>query len=171
MEKRSDSDNSTFFFTIRIGQGGFRDKRSSLNQLGGGQLALDIRHRKYPFALSVSSEYYTNSPNPTHRYEISGMTAVNVLYVPWIKKKRRYNIFFGGGIGQLKVPRTEENPDEKESRLLFNLEAGINYSLFWKLGVYGAGKYLYAQKRVDGIRIINFNELILLVGITFNFSI
>lgn len=165
------SNKSTFFFTIRFGQGGFRDKRSSINQLGGGQLAFDVRHRKYPIALSISSEYYTNSSNPTHHYEISGLTAVNILYIPWDSENRRYDIFFGGGIGQLKVPKSEENPDETEKGLLFNLEASINYTLFWKLGLYGTGKYLYSQKRVDEIRIINFNELIVLIGITFNFCI
>jgi hypothetical protein len=165
------SNNSKLFFTIRYGQGGFRDKRSSINKLGGGQLTLDVRYLKYPVALSVSGEYYTNSPNPTHSYEISGLTSFNILYMPWLLKERRSSVFLGGGIGRLEVPKSEENPEQKEKGFLFNLEAGINYRIFWKFGLYGIGKYLYAQKKVNGNKVINFNELIVLIGITFNFSI
>ncbi len=34
-----------FDFTIRFGQGGFSDNRSPVGQLGGGQLAFDIKNK------------------------------------------------------------------------------------------------------------------------------
>ena len=61
----------TIYFTLRLGQGGFKDGRSPIGKLGGGQLALDMKPDKFPLALSLSLEYYTNSPNPTHSYEIA----------------------------------------------------------------------------------------------------
>jgi len=99
------------------------------------------------------------------------LTAINLLYVPWTFKDKRYNLFFGGGFGQLEVPRSEEQPEQTEKGLLFNLEAGINYRVFWKFGLYGLGKYLYAQKKVNWKHLINFNEFIVLIGITFDFGI
>jgi len=61
--------------TIRWGQGGFSDDRSPLGVLGGGQLTLDIKPAKFPLAISISGEYYTNSACPTHSYEIADLTA------------------------------------------------------------------------------------------------
>ena len=72
-----------------------------LTSLGGGQLTLDVRHGKYPLALSVSGEYYMNSAEPTHHYEISGLTAINLLYVPWTLKNTILKIFFTKNTVQL----------------------------------------------------------------------
>ena len=85
----SASKEKKVYFTIRLGQGEFRDDRSDIGKLGGGQLTLDIKPRKYPVAISISGEYYTNSPDPTHSYEI----AHNLLYMTKLFKKARGQMF------------------------------------------------------------------------------
>jgi len=167
----SASKEKKVYFTIRLGQGGFRDDRSDIGKLGGGQLTLDIKPRKYPVAISISGEYYTNSPDPTHSYEIAGLTAINLLYMTKLLKSERADVFLGGGIGRLKVPKDENNPDAMVKDTMYNLEGGINVRMFWKIGFYGTGKYLYAKKKNNSIKVIDFSELIFLLGFTFNFGL
>ncbi|MBC8414872.1 MAG: hypothetical protein H8E11_00390 [Candidatus Cloacimonetes bacterium] len=157
--------------TFRLGQGGFYDDRSPEGILGGGQVTLDIKPVKYPIAISLTNEYYTNSNNPTHSYEIAGMLAVNLLYMKKPFKIERINVFLGGGMGRLEVPKGEDKPDDREIGVVYNLEAGINVRAFWKIGLYGIGKYLYAQKEKNNIEVINFSEFIVLLGITLNFGL
>ena len=156
--------------TFRLGQGGFYDDRSELGKLGGGQVTLDIKPVKYPVAISITSEYYTNSANPTHSYEIAGLLAINLLYMKKPFKTERINVFLGGGMGRLEVPK-EEKPDNREIGVVYNLEAGINVRAFWKIGFYGITKYLYAQKEKNNIKVIDFSEFIVLLGITLNFGL
>jgi len=159
------------YFTIRLGQGGFTDDRSPIGKLGGGQLALDIKPSKFPITISVSSEYYTNSADPTHSYEIAGLIAVNFLYMTKVLKSERVNLFAGGGIGGLEVPKGVDEPDAMERGILYNIEGGINIRAFWKIGFYGIYKYLYAKKERKNVKVIDFSEHIVLLGITFNFSL
>lgn len=159
------------YFTIRLGQGGFTDDRSPIGKLGGGQLALDIKPSKFPITISVSSEYYTNSADPTHSYEIAGLIAVNFLYMTKVLKSERVNLFAGGGIGGLEVPKGVDEPDAMERGILYNIEGGINIRAFWKIGFYGIYKYLYAKKEINNVKVIDFSEHIVLLGITFNFSL
>lgn len=157
-------------FTLRLGQGGFKDGRSPLGKLGGGQLALDIKPHRYPVALSLSGEYYTNSPDPSHPYEIVDMSVVNLLYMTQIFDSERTTFFLGGGIGRLEVPKGEM-VSGTVSGTVYNLEAGLRVRLFWRLGIYGIGKYLYANKTKDSKDVIDFNEGIVLLGLTLNFSL
>ena len=159
------------YFTIRLGQGGFKDGRSPLGKLGGGQLTLDVKPGRYPFAVSISGEYYTNSADPTHPYEISGLTVLNLLYMTNAFISERFNIFAGAGAGRLEVPQGEDRPDEMETGLCYNVETGFNIRAFWKIGLYGIYKYLYAKKEKNSVNIIDFNEHIILLGITLNFCI
>ena len=172
-QKASDdfSKEKKVYFTIRLGQGGFRDDRSEIGKLGGGQLTLDIKPRKYPVAISISGEYYTNSPDPTHSYEIADLTVINILYMEKLFKSERANVFLGGGIGRLEVPKGENEPDAVVKGTMYDIEGGINFRLFWKIGFYGIGKYLYAQKKNNSIKAIDFNEFIVLLGFTFNFGL
>ena len=156
-------------FTIRIGQGGFSDDRSDIGQLGGGQIALDIKLTKYPIAISLFTEYYTNGPDPTHSYEIANLDAVNLLYMTKPFKTERINLFAGGGLGRLEVPK--DGSDAMEKGIMYNLEGGINVRAFWKIGFYGIYKYLYANKEVNNVEVIDFSEHIAMLGITFNFSL
>ena len=174
MDNSTDSLSSTakkIHFTIRLGQGGFSDDRSEIGKLGGGQVTLDIKPVKYPIAISISSEYYTNSAYPTHSYEIRGLIAINTLYMTKAFKTERINLFAGGGIGRLEVPKGEEKPDAMEIGVCYNIEAGINIRAIWKIGFYGIYKYLYAKKEKNNMKVIDFSEHIALLGITFNFGL
>ena len=165
------SKEKKIYFTIRSGQGGFTDDRSPIGKLGGGQLALDVKPGKIPIAISFSTEYYTNCPDPTHSYEIADMLSVNMLYMAQLFNIERANYFLGGGIGWLEVPKGEDEPDAMERGILYNIEGGINFRAFWRIGFYGIYKYLYAKKETDNVKVIDFSEHIVLVGITFNFSL
>lgn len=152
------------YFTIRYGQGGFKDERSPINKLGGGQLALDIKPGKLPLAISISHEYYTNGPDPTNPYEISGLLAVNCLYSKYLFKNHRLNVFAGAGLGGLKVP---QGMDPSAKGMLYDIEVGFKTRLLGNFGLYGVYKYLYANKE----ELISFSEHIILVGINFTFGL
>ena len=174
MVSSTDSLSSTeknIYFTIRYGQGGFTDDRSPIGKLGGGQLALDIKLSKFPIAISVFNEYYTNSGDPTHSYEIASLIGVNFLYMTKVLKTERVNLFGGGGMGGLKVPKGVDKPDAMESGIFYNIEGGINIRAFWKIGFYGIYKYLYAQKEIDNVKVKDFSEHIILLGLTLNLSL
>ena len=83
-------------------------------------------------------------------------------------KTERINLFAGGGLGRLEVPKDES--DSMEKGVLYNIEGGINVRAFWKIGFYGIYKYLYANKEIDNVEVIDFSEHIVLLGITFNFG-
>jgi len=58
-----------------------------------------------------------------------------------------------------------------EKGIMYNLEAGINIRIFRKIGFYCIGKYLYAKKEKNNIKVIDFSERIGLLGFTYNFSL
>lgn len=159
-----------FDLTIRSGQGGFVDERSPIGKLGGGELTLDIKLMKYPLALSFSGEYYTNSPFATHDYEIDGAETYSLLYMDKLFGWERVDIFAGGGPGRMHIPVESALPAEiYRSAWYLNLEAGINIRLLWKFGIYGVYKYMYAYRETSSV-LIDFNEHIILLGLTFNFK-
>lgn len=159
-------DNDKVTLRIRLGQEGFRDARSPIGKLGGGQITLDVKPGSVPVALSISNEYYTNSADPMHNYEISRLIAVNLLYIHKVLQKDRTDVFVGGGIVTLEVPEGEDKP---ENGIGFDFEAGVHYRIFWKMGLYGIYKFLYANKTEHHIKVIEFNEHIILLGVTVNF--
>ena len=148
---------------IRYGQGGFPDERSEIGKLGGGQLAFTIKPHKYPLGFTLSGEYYTNSAQPTQPFEISDMTVMNISYMDKLFQKERIDFFAGIGTGWLKVP---DGVDGSQKALLGNFEAGINFRVIWKIGIYGVYKYLYARKDI-----IDFDEHIGMFGISLKFSL
>ena len=152
------------YFTLRLGTGGYQNSSSPIGKLGGGQLALDIRHGRIPLALGIFTEYYTNSSDPTHSYEISNLAGVNCYYSRYLLKSHRLNIFAGPGFGGLKVP---QGSDSSASGVFFDFEAGIHARLLWKFGLYGTYKYLYAHKE----EAFSFSEHIFLLGLNFTFGL
>lgn len=114
--------------------------------------------------FTISNENYTNSASPDSSYEISNMFDVNCFYYKNFLKNDRLKIFAGAGFGSMTVPQGAK-PDARS--ILFNIEAGFNTILIWKLGLYASYKYLYANKGSQ----INFSEHIFLIGITFNFGL
>lgn len=165
-----EDEKETVEFTIRFGQGGFNDSRSPINKLGGDQLALDIRPKAIPIALSISSEFYTNSPDPTHNYEISSLVCVNILYTGQVFDIKRLTYFIGGGSGWIEVPRGENYPSKTENTIMYDLEAGINMIIFSRLGIYATAKHLIAHKTVNNVKVIDFDENIVLLGFSYRFS-
>jgi len=157
--------------TIRSGQGGFSDIRSPIGVLGGGELTLDIKLRHLPLAFSFSGEYYTNSADPTHNYEIASSATYSLLFMDKLFGWERVNVFAGAGPGYMEVPIEDALPAKiYENAWYLNVEAGINIRVLWKFGLYGVYKYMYAYKE-GGSTLIDFNEHIVLLGLTFNFSI
>ncbi len=157
--------------TLRLlSQGGFRDHRASDGIVGGGQLALDVKMDERPIAISISYEYYTKSPDPTFPYEIAGLVVTNVLYkAPVIRERWKSDVWLGGGVGVLYVPRVD-GPDARERGILFDLVGGINIKIFWKVGLYVEGKYIYSSKTTDNIKVIDFSDFPVLVGFSLNFG-
>lgn len=160
------------FYTLRVGVGGFFDSRSKSGRLLGGQFMFDAKPFKYPFAISVSLiEFYSSSWDPKYSYQIQNMGTFNIFYIKKPTSLQNLKIFYGGGIGFLQVPKDEpKHEDDYTVDLFYDLEAGLNYLVFKKIGVYGTVKYIYAQKKKDGVSLIDFNELIYIMGISFNFG-
>jgi hypothetical protein len=155
-------------FVIRYAQGGFTDSRSELGKLGGGQLALDMQLKKYPFiVLSYSQEYYTNSASPTHSYEIASMSLFNLSYFYHIDEQ--FILFGGGGVGLLNVPDGSLKENSFRHGDAFDIELGSHWKFSDSWGAYGVYKHLYAQKTVSKIKVIDFNEEILLLGVSYHF--
>lgn len=158
-------------YTVRYGQGGFSDSRSPEGKLGGSQVALDIRLKDSPFSILVSSEFYTNSQFPTHNYEISKIYSINLLYHTKFPIINNTTLFFGGGIGTLKVPESETNPNSTISTSLLNLGLGLYLRPHKQFGYYALLKHIQADRDVNNIKFIDFDELIFLVGISYDFNI
>jgi len=163
------SKDNQLYLTIRLGQGGFNDDRSPIGKLGGGQMAFDIKSSSSPFAVSFSTEYYTNSPDPVHSYEISDMAVLNLLYVKQLFYSKDIYFFSGGGAGWLNVPRDNSKTHRTVRGIVYNFETGVHGRIFWKIGLYGIGKYLYARKKENNVVVIDFNEWIILVGLSLYF--
>ena len=156
-------------FTVRWGAGGFNDSRSPVGQLGGDQFALDIRLKELPVSVLLSGEFYTNSPEPTHQYEIADLWAVNILYHTDFPYSAKVSLFMGGGIGGLGVPESESNPNTLIKNNLINAEFGAYLRPYNKFGFYGLLKYLYSERTINSVRVIDFDESIFLIGIIYDF--
>jgi hypothetical protein len=155
-------------FAIRLGQGGLRDDRVPDGKLGGGQVAVDITLGELPIMISLSSEYYKKSPEATYPYEINDMTVVYVLYTIPVPIERKSNIYLGGGVGVLEVPKDGGDSDSMERGIALDLAAGINTRVFWRLGIYVEGKYIYSNETAGETEVIDFSDFGALVGISYN---
>ena len=70
------------------------------------------------------------------------------------------NVFVGGGIGRLGIDKEMWRDGKKVKGprcIAYNLETGINV-VFWKVGLYYVTNYLYAQKKEDNKKAIDFND-------------
>jgi len=158
-------------FTIKYGLGGFSDDRSPEGALGGNQFALDVGLNDSPLSVLLTAEYYTNGTEPTHNYEIRKLYSVNLIYHYQLLSMKDTTFFVGGGLGKLNVPESESNPGKSVSSNLINLEMGIGYQPYENFGFYGTIKYLKAEKDVSNIKVIDFDEVIFLVGVSYGFDI
>lgn len=154
---------------VRWGMGGFRDSRAEDGKLGGDQLALDVGRCGSPIAFTLSSEFYTKGPvsKASHSYEITDMYSFNIQYTEPLPGFERTDYFFSAGIGRLKVPYLGGSVDSE----LLNLGAGLHWKRFERFGFFVLLKYLYAQEDVGDETVIDFNETIMLLGISYRFSL
>ncbi|KPL12565.1 hypothetical protein AMJ74_06625 [candidate division WOR_3 bacterium SM1_77] len=165
---------------VRLGQGGLWDDRASNGVLGGGQLALDVRLNTVPIAFQVASEYW-NTGSLDDPYEIESYEAVKVLvtqqignlmsflYTKPVVRKTDY-LYLGAGIGRISVPKIE-NPDERERCVAYDAVGGVHIGIFWKLGLFAEGKYLYSSKTIDNIKVIDFSDFGILAGVSLIFDL
>lgn len=165
------------YFTLRIGFG-------ESEELGGAsQGAIDIKPGKFPIAISILSEAYRRMPLQKHYAEPddASFTAINVLYMKDLFRTGSVNIFLGGGIGGLELckyertddPSWDDEPYAIERGVIYNLEAGVNFRLLWKrrIGLYAVSKYIYANKKKNGVKVIDLNSTAWLLGLTLNFGL
>ena len=154
---------------IRLGQGGLHEPRAEDGQLGGGQLALDLFLPRLPLFISLSSEYYKKSAEATYQYEIEGLFALYLSYRKKLPFKRKSEIYIGGGVGYLHVPVPDS--DQRERGFVFDGACGANIKIYKRLGGYIEGKYIYSKKTKSGERVIDFSDVGLLLGISFDFCL
>ncbi len=169
LNAEEESEKDIVDLVIRYGQGGFRDSRSPEDALGGGEITLDVKPSNFPVAVSISSQFYTNGPEPTHSYEIKSIRSVSLLYMNRLQNYERINYFFGLGVGWLEVPSDYDNSNN--SGALYSFEAGVRVRVYGGFGVYVNQKYLNAQSEQGGEMVIDFKEHITLVGIAYAFSL
>ena len=154
-------------YTLRWGQGGFRDHRAEGGDVGGGQLALDIAPCGWPVLLSVSSEYYSESADPDEVYEIEDLYAIDLSYAAPLPGFERTEGFVGAGVGRLAVPYRGGKLDGD----LFQVGAGLHWKRFERFGFYALLKYLYSREDSRGARVIDFSEVVVLFGVSYRFAI
>ncbi|MGB7054014.1 MAG: hypothetical protein WBE28_01680 [bacterium] len=166
--------------TVRFGGGLLYDDRASDGVLGGGQFALEMRLNKIPIGFQLASEYWTKG-TLQHPYEIESYDAGKVLLFGYIgdimpflfaepvATKTTY-LYLGGGAGIISVPKIDD-PDDRESGVAFDAVCGANVRIFWKLGLFVEGKYIYSSKTTDNIKVIDFSDLGFLLGISLNFDL
>lgn len=176
------SKEKKIYITFRTGIGGS-------NQLGGAAGgALDIKLSKLPITISWLSEAYRRMPLVRYYAEPDDAFygAINVYYTVQLYRSKTpfkpldwVNLYLGGGLGGLELYKYERTEDRSwrdepyaiEESGIYNLEAGINIKLLGPLGVYVAGKYLYAKKKRNGVKVIDINCTSWLFGLSFNFGL
>lgn len=161
---------SPITYSVRYGMGGFSESRSTEGSLGGGEIAFDIHLEHLPLSFSISQESYTNSSEPTHSYEIARMVSASVFYTDIINNMDKVRYFLGIGTGKINVPRSETSPKPYVSDSYINISSRIHYQLSTHFSLYAMLKHLSADKSVNSVNIIDFNDTIFLFGLGYDFK-
>lgn len=147
---------------LRLTQGGLSESRDpDGGALGGGQLALDVRLDRLPLWVSLAAEYYKKQREAEEPWEINGMSAVYLLYKTELLPRLRSELCAGVGLGRLTTGSDEDAP-------VVEVTAGINRQLYKRLGLWVDVRYLYSRKTRDHVRVVDFSNRGLLVGVTYN---
>ncbi|MDR9366998.1 MAG: hypothetical protein RI575_16805 [Balneolaceae bacterium] len=172
VDSSSSSEEKKVYFMFRMGIG------SSAHLGESTQLGIGIKPAKIPLIFSFISESYRKTSLKKKYSEPNDMflNALNLIYTTTFPNLNRVQVYAGGGAGLLKVEKYErsDDPDWRqkpyaiENGLIFNLQAGIQSRLFWKIGFYAEGKYLYAKKAESNINIIDVNSRAWMVGLSLN---
>jgi hypothetical protein len=146
---------------LRLGQGGFRDRRAPDGGVGGSQVCLDVKLNDLPIVVSIGQESYTKGPvaTATGVYEIKSLATCNVFFTKVLSEKWPTNLYLGGGVGRLKIPQGNK-------AAAIQGVGRIDTKLFWKISGYVEGKYIYSNRGL-----IDFSEAALLFGICFKFEL
>ncbi len=163
--------NPALKYSIRYGIGGFSESRSPEGALGGGQIAFDVHLTDLPLSFSISQESYTNSSDPTHPYEIARSISASVFYYNDLNNMDKVSYFLGLGAGKLNVPRSETSPKPYVSDSYINIASRIHYKISTHFNLYALIKHLSAEKSVNNVKIIDYNDTIFLFGIGYDFQI
>ena len=166
--------------TVRFGGGLLFDDRAEDGVLGGGQLAADVRLAKIPLAFQLAGEYWSKG-SLEHPYEIESYEVFNVLLFGHIGRvmsclftkpvvRTSDYVYLGGGAGRISVPKIDD-PDERERGIAYDAVCGANVGIFWKLGLFAEGKYIYCSKTTDNVEVIDFSDLGFLLGVSLNFDL
>jgi hypothetical protein len=169
------SEEKKVYVIIRMGIG------SSAHLGESTQIGIGIKPAKIPLIFSFISESYRKTPLKKKYSEPNDMllNALNLIYTTTVPKINRVQLYAGGGAGLIEVEKYErsDDPDWRqkpyaiENGFVFNLQAGIHSRLFWKIGFYAEGKYLYAKKAEDTINIITVNSTAWMVGLSLNIGL
>ncbi|NBC03820.1 MAG: hypothetical protein GVY20_08975 [Bacteroidetes bacterium] len=171
-DSSSSSEEKKVNFMFRMGIG------SSAHLGESTQLGIGIKTAKIPLIFSFISESYRKTPLKKKYSEPNDMflNALNLIYTTTFPNFDRVQVYAGGGAGFLEVEKYErsDDPDWRqkpyaiENGFIYNLQAGIHSRLFWKIGFYAEGKYLYANKTENNINIIDVNSGAWMVGLSLN---
>lgn len=165
------SNSNSLRYSVRYGMGGFSESRSPEGSLGGGEIAFDIHLTKLPLSFSVSQESYTNSANPTHPYEIPRMTTASVFYYDRLNNSEKISYFVGAGAGKINVPQSELTPKPYVSGSYINIASRVHYQIGQHFSLYAHIKHLSADRAVNNIKVIDYNDTVFLFGLGYNFQI
>ncbi|MCG2590913.1 hypothetical protein [Rhodohalobacter sulfatireducens] len=175
VDSSSSSEEKKVNFMFRMGIG------SSAHLGESTQLGVGIKPAKVPLIFSFISESYRKTPLKKRYSEPNDMflNALNLIYTTTFPNFDRVQVYAGGGAGLLKLEKYErsDDPDWRqkpyaiEKGFLFNLQAGFHGQLFWKIGFYAEGKYLYAKKAESNINVIDVKSRAWMIGLSLNLGL
>lgn len=144
---------------IRLTQGGMGS--NGPEGLGGGLLSLDVRLGETPLWVSVAGEYYKRGPQAREGWEIQDMGS---LYLLAKSTYRGRAILHGGvGLGQLETGR-------KDEAIALSAVGGASLRLFSDFGLQVEGHHLRSRAERDDVRVVDFSNHGLLVGLIYDQS-
>lgn len=174
-DSSSSSEEKKVNFMFRIGIG------SSAHLGESTQLGIGIKTATIPLIFSFISESYRKTPLKKKYSEPNDMflNVLNLIYTTTFPNFNRVQVYAGGGAGLLEVEKYErsDDPDWRqkpyatENGYIFNLQAGIHSRLFWKIGFFAEGRYLYAKKTKNNINIIDVNSRAWMIGLSLNIGL
>jgi len=148
-----------------LGKGAFGEVFLATEKISGKKVAIKCLLEKVPEnqesilheIKSVSKLSHPNVINYFHSFYDEGLLYLVMEYCSC-------------GLGWLKVPK-DGSEEKNYTAMVYDLEAGVNVRVIWKFGFYTIYKYLYAHQEKNNVAVIDFNEHIMMIGITYNFSL
>ena len=137
---------------VRVGGGAlFLDET-----VWGGAAAVDISiSEEMPIAISPFFGFYKKSGTTFLPF------GANVLYqIPFSEDQGTF--YIGGGAGAFRVSN-----GGSETAFMADGVGGLKFKIAETISIYGEVQYLYASKKVSGIKVIDLSDIGATVGISF----